>query len=54
MNDENESVNRAAIRIHLFFIIYDSELGSLFLSLSLSLALSLIFLTFFRSALYNT
>ena len=55
MNDENESVNRATIRIHFFFIIYDSELGVSFsLSLSLSFSLTFIlFLAFYRSALYN-
>lgn len=53
MNDENESVNRATIRIHFFFIIYDSELGVSF-SRSLSLSLTFIlFLAFYRSALYN-
>lgn len=51
MNDENESVNRATIRIHFFFIIYDSELG---VSFSRSLSLTFIlFLAFYRSALYN-
>ena len=52
MNDGNESVNRAAIRIHFFFIIYDSELGvSLFLSFSLSLFFFHSHLIFFSHSL---